>query len=447
MSRKAVRPQRKSIPGTFTLRGPTGRWSGYRAWVQHVGEFNRYVRTTMDDHYEALSGFWRMHQDADVHAYGLEDKDLHFLFSTERLFVGPPRPARRGKLAPTPEDLRERLAPDAPRHLYALDAEDLLEFTANDILDAWSFRDLCCGSKEAAAELYALFRVLNGDDESYAGATAYLDHPAVVAIFTATQSEEQTVQVSNSAAEDVMGVAVAPEHGAEEERETIIGLSLADVRELTAGPLKAAWDNRPESFASLEAAAETLAILRSLKSAEPVKPSFRTMMDHDLVQDLLDVLPLELAPAAPSPAVELNLLHTDQRTMRTQAAVVRPRQGNFRSSLLQRYGGACCITGCQVDTLLEAAHIIPYRGDQTDDVSNGLLLRVDLHRLFDAHLVTINPDTFAVEVADAIEDSVYRAFHGKRLFKFSPKPRLLFLEAHYATFKRGLRANKGGLRP
>lgn len=57
--------------------------------------------------------------------------------------------------------------------------------------------------------------------------------------------------------------------------------------------------------------------------------------------------------------------------------------------MLERYGAECCITGCTVDTLLEAAHIIPYRGDQTNDVTNGLLLRVDLHRLFDAHLLSM----------------------------------------------------------
>lgn len=436
MSKKPVWSQRKPKPRTFTARGLAGKWRGYRSWAQHVGEFTHYVRVAMDDHHEPWSMFWRTQQNLDVHAYGLGDKDLHFLLSPERLFVGPPRPGRRGNSASTSKGLIDRPPPEAPRHLYALDADDLLEFTVDDILDAWSFRALCCGSREAASELFALYRVLNGDDEAYAGAATYLDHPAVLAIFTVRQSEEPAFQASNAAAEHAIGDRGAPGREAEDKREPITGLSLAAVRELTAGPLKVAWDNRPESFASLEAAAETLAILRSLKSPEPVKPSFRAMMDHDLVQDLLDILPLEVASAAPCSTAELNMLRTDQRTVRTQAAVVRPRQGNFRSSLLQRYGGACCITGCQIDTLLEAAHIIPYRGDQTNDVSNGLLLRVDLHRLFDAHLVSINPGTFAVEVASTIEDALYRAYHGKRLFKFSPKPRILFLEAHYATFIR-----------
>jgi len=49
--------------------------------------------------------------------------------------------------------------------------------------------------------------------------------------------------------------------------------------------------------------------------------------------------------------------------------------------VLARYGGECCINGCNFAALVETAHIIPYREDLSDDVSNGLLLRVDLHRL------------------------------------------------------------------
>ena len=44
--------------------------------------------------------------------------------------------------------------------------------------------------------------------------------------------------------------------------------------------------------------------------------------------------------------------------------------------MLARYGGECCVSGYRVDTLHEAAHIIPYRGNQSDDATNGLLLDV-----------------------------------------------------------------------
>jgi len=418
MNQKA-RPKRQPKPLKYTYRGQPGHWRGYRAWAEHLSEFIRYTQEPED----CPNHFWpvvrTIERDRAVSAYALGDAHLQNL-ADKRPVAGPP-------------------LLEAPRHLYALDVDDLGDFTTDDVLTAWSFRDQCCGSIEAASELYALYRVLNGDDEFYAGPAAYLEDPAVLAMFAAPGIKEQAFQQSSS----------TPSAGSEREflpgdgnaQNPPAGLTLGDVRNLTADPLRAAWANRPESFASLEAAAETLAILRSLNSADPVKPTFQSMMGHDLIQDLLDVLPLELLPAAPAPAVELEYLRVDQRQVRSQATVVRPRQGNFRASLLQRYGGACCITGCRVDTLLEAAHIIPYRGDQTDDVSNGLLLRVDLHRLFDAHLVSINPGTFAVEVACAIKDAEYRAYHGKALFTFSPKPRVLFLETHYAAFVQAARAS------
>lgn len=386
------------------------KFTGYRTWSEHVDAFQRYVEDDLD----------LQRHTAFVEWAGFENRptgDLPYLFILSL------------------EAYREQRARDAegeepPRHLFALDVEDLLEFTSDDIRAAWAFRRHCCGSNEAAAELYALYRVLNGDDEFYAGATTYLGHPEVMAIFAELEGEELTVQVDYS----LPGAPHDAVASVETDPVPSAGLSLADVRELNMEGLKAAWANRPESFASLEAAAETLAILRSLNSADPARPSFRHMMQHQLVQDLEDSLPSELQAAAPSPSIELELLRADRRTVRTQVSVIRPGQGNFRTAMLERYGGECCITGCRVDTLLEAAHIIPYRGDQSDDPTNGLLLRVDLHRLFDAHLVSIHPTTLTVEVATALADAGYQAFHGKRLFAFSPKPRILFLETHFSAF-------------
>ena len=313
--------------------------------------------------------------------------------------------------------------PDAPpRHLYALDADDLLGFTAEDLVQAWQSRANNCGSREAAAELYALIRVLDGTDECYAGAGAYLEHPEVSAIFSESVPLTSTAQVK--------AISVAPVNG---EPEPVL-LTLAAVSDLTVPELNLAWANRPESFASLEAAAATLAILRSLNSPGSETPSYLRLLQHELVLELEDVLPRENEPVAVQPGIELGLLTQDRRIIRAQPAAIRPGQGSFRAAMLSRYGGECCVTGCSIETLLEAAHIIPYRGEQSDDVTNGLLLRVDLHRLFDAHLVSINPDTLTVEVASIVSDAGYRAYHGNRLFGHTPKPRTLFLQAHYETY-------------
>lgn len=49
--------------------------------------------------------------------------------------------------------------------------------------------------------------------------------------------------------------------------------------------------------------------------------------------------------------------------------------------------------------------------------------------------MSINPETLEVVVANSIDDPMYRAYHGIRLFSFTPRPWLLFLETHYRAFK------------
>lgn len=74
--------------------------------------------------------------------------------------------------------------------------------------------------------------------------------------------------------------------------------------------------------------------------------------------------------------------------------LVRPRigQGVFRIAVTDAYGRACSVTGEHSLPALDAAHIRPYADDGPHDVRNGLLLRADLHRLFDAGYVTVTPD-------------------------------------------------------
>ncbi len=70
----------------------------------------------------------------------------------------------------------------------------------------------------------------------------------------------------------------------------------------------------------------------------------------------------------------------------------RPRlgQGLFRVQVLDAYGRACAVTGEHSLPVLEAAHIKPYAQGGEHDVTNGLSLRSDLHRLFDKGYVTID---------------------------------------------------------
>ena len=63
-------------------------------------------------------------------------------------------------------------------------------------------------------------------------------------------------------------------------------------------------------------------------------------------------------------------------------------QQRFRNQLFEAYTGRCAVSGCNVDEALEAAHIENYSGPKSQAASNGILLRRDLHSLFNAHLIS-----------------------------------------------------------
>ncbi|MDR0212048.1 MAG: HNH endonuclease [Pseudomonas putida] len=107
---------------------------------------------------------------------------------------------------------------------------------------------------------------------------------------------------------------------------------------------------------------------------------------------------------------------SDART-RTLASIVRRRgQPQFRKQLLKAYKGRCAMTGCTLPQVLEAAHIHPYLGDETNVVTNGLLLRADVHTLFDLGLLWVNPSDMRIGVADALKQSEYVSLEGQPLY-------------------------------
>ncbi len=102
-------------------------------------------------------------------------------------------------------------------------------------------------------------------------------------------------------------------------------------------------------------------------------------------------------------------------------SIIRPRlgQGAFRIAVTDAYRRACAVSGGRVLPALEAAHIRPYAEGGAHDISNGLLLRRDIHSVFDAGYVTIDPDLRFV-VSDRVKTDFnngneYRQRHGTRL--------------------------------
>lgn len=98
---------------------------------------------------------------------------------------------------------------------------------------------------------------------------------------------------------------------------------------------------------------------------------------------------------------------------RVVASIVRRRgQPEFRKLLIRVYGERCCISGWGALPALEAAHIAPYRGPYTNTAPNGLLLRADIHTLFDLGLIGVDPVSMKVAVSRKIKDSEYRNLEG-----------------------------------
>lgn len=97
----------------------------------------------------------------------------------------------------------------------------------------------------------------------------------------------------------------------------------------------------------------------------------------------------------------------DLRTLR--AVQERRGQPTFRANLLSAYGNRCALTGCDAIAALEAAHIKPYANDGTYSTSNGLLLRSDVHTLFDLLLVTFDLTSKAVVLHPQLHGTTYEA--------------------------------------
>lgn len=132
--------------------------------------------------------------------------------------------------------------------------------------------------------------------------------------------------------------------------------------------------------------------------------------------------------SAPSDIIPSSFDHDGRRRAPVER-VVREGREKFKSGLLSAYSGACPLTGCSEDKVLEGAHISEYRGPQTNDLRNGLPLRVDVHRLFDSHLMAIDGNLI-VHVHPSVQEPVYRDLDGMRLRApsdplASPSPELL----------------------
>ncbi|MYC48343.1 MAG: HNH endonuclease [Chloroflexi bacterium] len=157
-------------------------------------------------------------------------------------------------------------------------------------------------------------------------------------------------------------------------------------------------------------------------------------------QLLAEILAASNYQALPAFGQEFEPLAADSREFEFVPHAKRPGQRAFKLQLLDAYGRQCAVTTEHALPVLDAAHIQPYRGRGSDHPQNGIILRSDLHRLYDRGYLTITPN-LELEVSERLRDEFnngkrYYELHGKRIVvpanpRLAPSPRALAWHASH----------------
>lgn len=139
--------------------------------------------------------------------------------------------------------------------------------------------------------------------------------------------------------------------------------------------------------------------------------------------------------AAPEP-LPLNIINTTQQAIAGGHSVtttrVRKGQAAFRKSLLNQFGETCAFTGASPSQALEAAHLYSYASSGEHHTHGGLLIRRDLHSLFDVGLIAVNPKSKKLDVSEDLKKyPEYWKLHGSWLSVDLAPKHLKWLGKHW----------------
>jgi hypothetical protein len=145
-------------------------------------------------------------------------------------------------------------------------------------------------------------------------------------------------------------------------------------------------------------------------------------VDVDAVQVMLSRLAVHLPPTTSSSDAPATSPRGGRRSAVTK---LRNGQGPFRKELLRRYGAVCAVTGpCPVE-VLQAAHLRGFAEYETHELDEGVLLRADVHLLFDNELLAVNPNTWRVVLAPSLGGyETYAGLTGAEFVK-GPNPEVI----------------------
>ena len=317
--------------------------------------------------------------------------------------------------------------------LFVLEADDFDDLSLTEVEYIWENRLELCGSIEAGAEALALLEVHKELVANYLGWQHYVNSPELDELRDKIQSSETHESKLHS------------RYNWPRIEQTEPLTQKAQIKTKSLPELEKIWSKRPFSLGSIEIACEILSELRFQTGIDKHKQKWQSFLKHPTVLSLKDELPErtqedhnnEVDARDTSDTLqtsEVNLLEKDNRQTSLASRKVRSGQQVFRKIILERFNNSCCVTDCSEVELLEAAHIMPYMGEQSNVAENGLCLRVDIHKLFDRFLISINPEDFKLIVSKRVKDDFYTSLNNKVLFPIGNEPSRAFLQKHHNTF-------------
>jgi hypothetical protein len=145
---------------------------------------------------------------------------------------------------------------------------------------------------------------------------------------------------------------------------------------------------------------------------------------EEMPRDLRATIDAALGPAltrfrVPGPADAYDL-EDDARAaapLEFAATTILDRRGHreLRNRLCRAYGNRCAITGGGPKDLLEVAYVTPYPAGNVHSHHNAILLRTDLHTLWDLNLIGIEPRELRVQTSNKLKGTTYERLDGMPL--------------------------------
>lgn len=118
---------------------------------------------------------------------------------------------------------------------------------------------------------------------------------------------------------------------------------------------------------------------------------------------------------------------------------IRIGQKEFRKNLLEQYGVQCAVTGKSCEAVLDAAHLYSFAKEPKHHDNGGLLLRKDIHALFDKGLLAINPTNLTIDIVKELNElPQYANLNNKSLYVDLTEGHKRWLVLHWEQHRTAL---------